>query len=985
MSRRRQPFELPWINRPRLTNCARGSHGSRPHPTAVVGATLHYTPAPPMSDTRDYKSTLNLPKTTFAMKANLAQAEPMTVARWAKQDIFAAVAAARVDADKFVFHDGPPYANGAIHVGHLLNKVLKDLVVRSAIMEGRACHYVPGWDCHGLPIEHRVMIGLVESGKAAKLETLSDEHRRMAIRRECAAYATKFIKIQAVQMQRLLTLADYENPYFTMQPEYEAGTLEVFATLLEKGYVFRQLKPVHWSIANRTALAEAELEYEDRVDPSIYVDFEAAHPIKVGEAFGVECECTPSFMIWTTTPWTLPANLAIAIHPRHKYALVEMDGALTIVACEMLDKVTAIVGATAVTTMAQVDGAALVGLEYRHPFCDRVSRIVAADYVTMEDGTGLVHTAPGHGDDDYRTGLREGLDIYCPVRDDGTFDETAPAWLQGKVVWDANTLIVAHLRASGHLVHELQYTHSYPHDWRSRTPVIFRATEQWFIGVDRPNTQTGQTLRGMATDAVNNTVKFFPQWGRNRLRAMLESRPDWCISRQRSWGLPIPAFRQANGDVFMTAASVRAVAACVATKGSDAWFTLPCAELLAAYDPAQDPSAPKGLDIASLTKMHDIFDVWLEAGSSWHSVMRARGLGYPSAVYLEGSDQHRGWFQLSLLLALGVTGTPPFETLVTHGFLVDKDGRKMSKSLGNALEVDTLLKDFGAEVARWWVSGVAYDGDIRINLEHFKVAGDSYRKVRNTLRFLLSNLSDAPAWSIDEALEIARAAPAESICAWLMGELAALEADVREGYRSFDFRRAHLALFHFCNETLSAVFCAAVKDRLYCDKADSPRRRTTQATARIAMEVLCRLLAPILPHTSEEAWMTLRGEGAPLLCTQTHLGLTATRDERWIDVMKACESVSKALEGAKVMGIDNPLDAAVTLPDPTGMLAAFRAELVDLFGVSQVLLDAKATVVSIADLRSQPRCERSWRRDATVRVRSDGGSLSDRDAMAVGV
>ena len=948
-----------------------------------------------MGETPDYKPTLNLPKTSFPMKANLAQAEPATLARWQSADIAEAVASARAGAPPFVFHDGPPYANGSIHVGHLLNKVLKDIVVRSVGMEGRNCHYIPGWDCHGLPIEHRVMTTLVESGKAAKIDTLSDDHRRMAIRRECAAYATKQIKAQSTQMQRLLTLADYENPYFTMQPEYEAGTLEVFAGLLERGFVFRQLKPVHWSIANQTALAEAELEYEDRVDPSIYVDFEAADRAKVDAVFGVECECTPSFMIWTTTPWTLPANLAIAVHPTHHYALVELDGALTVIAAEMLAKVTTLVGATAVKSLATVLGSALVGLEYRHPFCDRTGRIVAADYVTMEDGTGLVHTAPGHGDDDYRTGLREGLEIYCPVQGDGTFDATVPQWLQGKIVWDANGLVVEHLRTSGHLVHALDFTHSYPHDWRSRTPVIFRATEQWFIGVDRPavgaGARTGESLRSMAMDAVNNSIKFVPQWGHSRMKGMIENRPDWCISRQRAWGLPIPAFRTSDEGIFMTAASVRAVAQCVRTKGSDAWFTRAPSELLASYDAASDPDAPKTLKLDQLTKLYDIFDVWFEAGSSWNSVLRQRGVGFPSELYLEGSDQHRGWFQLSMLPALGVVGSAPFRTLVTHGFLVDRDGKKMSKSAGNALDVDVLLKDFGAEVARWWVSSVAYDGDIRIDLDYFKVAGESYRKVRNTLRFLLSNLYDAPSWSESEVIALACASASESIDGWLMGELVALETEVRAAYSDYDFRRAHLALFNFCNETLSSVYCAAVKDRLYCDAAASPRRRQTQAVLRTAVEVLVRLLAPFLPHTAEEAWMALRGANAPLLFVQTHLDLAArggrltTRDARWKDVMLARSAVSKALEGAKSLGIENPLDAACTLPDAHGTLAPFASELADLCGVSQVKLDATAQVVTIADLRSLPRCDRSWRRDGTVRQRSDGGMLCDRDAMSVGV
>ena len=936
----------------------------------------------------DYKATLNLPKTSFPMKANLAQAEPATLARWEKARVGTAIAASRAGSPEFVFHDGPPYANGSIHVGHLLNKVLKDLVVRTAIMEGKRCNYVPGWDCHGLPIEHRVMTGLVESGKAAKLDTLSDDHRRMAIRRECAAYAQKFIKTQAKEMQRLLTLADYDHPYCTMQPEYEAGTLEVFASLLDEGFVFRQLKPVHWSIANRTALAEAELEYEDRVDPSVYVDFEAADREAVDRAFGCECECTPSFMIWTTTPWTLPANLAIAVHPREKYALVEMDGALTIVAASMLEKVAKVVGAEAVAVKAEAVGSALVGLEYRHAFCDRTGKIVAADYVTMEDGTGLVHTAPGHGDDDYRTGLREGLAIYCPVKDDGTFDATAPEWLRGKDVWEGNTLVIARLKESGHLVHTLNITHSYPHDWRSRTPVIFRATEQWFIGGDRAGKTRGKSMRAMALEAVASQTKFYPEWGRNRLRGMLESRPDWCISRQRSWGLPIPAFAMPDGTVFMTPASVRAVAACVKEKGSDAWFTLAPGELLAAYDAKSDAAAPAGLDIASLKKMHDIFDVWFEAGSSWHSVLRQRGIGFPSEIYLEGSDQHRGWFQLSLLPALGVMATPPFKAIVTHGFLVDRDGKKMSKSLGNALEVETLLKDNGAEVARWWVSSVAYDGDIRIDLEYFKTAGESYRKVRNTLRFLLSNLFDAPAWSLDEVKALAMAAPRESLCGWLMGELGALEREVRAAYAEYDFRRANLAIFNFCNDTLSAGFCFATKDRLYCDAAGSDRRRAAQAAMRMSMEVLCRLLAPILPHTAEEAWIALRGADAPLLFTQVHVGLEGHTDERWKQVRVAIASVTKALEVAKEMGIDNPLDAAVTVPDPQGTLAPFLPELADLCGVSQVTLDKGATAVTVRDLRtddSAQKCDRSWRRDGTVKRRADGGLLSDRDATAVGV
>ncbi|MFM9168567.1 MAG: class I tRNA ligase family protein, partial [Phycisphaerales bacterium] len=553
---------------------------------------------------------------------------------------------------------------------------------RARMMDGMRVPYVPGWDCHGLPIEHKVVTDMNEKGKLQKVMELPDDQRRMVIRRECQSYAEKFVKLQAGQMQRLLTLADYADPYLTMKPAFEGAVLEDFADLVEQGLVYRALKPVHWSIANRTALAEAELEYEDREDLSVYVDFEAADREAVERAFGCELDCTPSFTIWTTTPWTLPANLAIAVHPEFRYAVAEVDGNVAVMAADLLPKVAKLAGSEQVRVIAEAPGSALVGLSYRHPFCERTGRIVAADYVTLEDGTGLVHTAPGHGTEDYRTGLKEGLDTYCPVRDDGTYDDTVPGWLRGMSVWDANREVTERLRESGHLYHDHVFTHSYPHDWRSKTPVIFRATEQWFIGVDRPTRRDGRSLRAMALEATGKGaaeggIDFVPPWGRNRMRGMLESRPDWCLSRQRAWGLPIPAFRTPDGQVLLTPASVRAVATRFREKGSDAWFTETPAELLAHWSPAADPDAPKGVDVASIAKLYDIFDVWFESGSSWNAVLRERGLAFPADMYLEGSDQHRGWFQLSLLPALGATGRPPFRALVTHGFIVDKDGQQV--------------------------------------------------------------------------------------------------------------------------------------------------------------------------------------------------------------------------------------------------------------------------------------------------------------------
>jgi len=957
----------------------------------------------------NYKKTLNLPKTAFPMRAGLAQNEPTSQKRWAKDDLYRSIVEQRsaAGAEAFRFHDGPPYANGSLHLGHLLNRCLKDMVVRAQLMEGRWCPFVPGWDCHGLPIEHKVVQQMHEDGTLDGLREQPEDQQRLAIRKACKKHASKHIKLQSKQMQRMLTLADYDDPYLTMVPAYERDVLEVFAALVEQGLVYRDLKAVHWSIANETALADAELEYQEKEDVSVYVDFEAADAEAVGRAFGIELDQTPCFMIWTTTPWTLPANLAIAVHERFTYVLARVDGNLTILAGELLEKVAALAGAESVDRLAEAPGSSLVGLEYRHPFCDRRGRVVAADYVTLEDGTGLVHTAPGHGAEDYQTGLREGLEIYSPVLEDGTYDDTVPEWLRGRLIWDANGEIVEHLRRSGHLFHDHRFTHSYPHDWRSKTPVIFRATEQWFVGVDRPSGHEAKSLRELALGATATNVRFLPEWGRNRMRGMLESRPDWCLSRQRSWGLPIPAFRTADGTVVLTPATVRAVAAVFGERGSDAWFTESPSTLLAGWDAAGDPDLPEGLDAASLgsgsldatfEKMHDIFDVWFESGSSWNAVMRSRDLGYPADLYLEGSDQHRGWFQLSLLPALGVTGTAPYRTVLTHGFMVDKDGRKLSKSAGNALGVDELLENFGADVCRWWVSSLAIENDIKVDLSFFELAGDSYRKIRNTLRFLLSNLDDfAPCTTSNpngRCVDLASLS-GTSIDLWVLHETRRLRDSVRAALLGYELRKAHQQLYDFCNETLSAFYCAAVKDRLYCDAPDAPRRRATQTAMWDVLEVLCRLLAPLIPHTADEAY---RGLWAPhddedakadrCIHRRTHQDVDfdglAPLDEGWPAVLEARNRALKALEEAKVRGIENPLDAGVAFPDPGGVLARFAADLPDLLGVSRVRF-TEGGAIEIDDLRGEPRCDRSWKRDGTVRQRSDGGMLTDRDADAVGV
>ena len=1030
-----------------------------------------------------YRSTLNLPQTAFPMKASLVQNEPASLKRWQAMNLYSKLREQRAGKEKFVFHDGPPYANGSIHLGHLMNKMLKDFVVRSKTMQGLDVPYVPGWDCHGLPIEHKVMTEMQEKGKLAKLNTLSDDQRKVVVRRECQTYAEKYVKLHKDQMQRLLTMADYEHPYLTMVPSYEGATLEVLAGLMEKGLVYRQLKPVHWSPTNETALADAELEYHDREDPSIYVDFEAADTDAVYDAFGLNAAAEddeesgdnaedeasepasegkpkadpyakksrspaagvrphqrPTFMIWTTTPWTLAANLAIAVNPKYEYALVFVDGNISVMAKDAIERVTQKGRSEEVSVLATTTGDKLVGLRYRHPFVATTPtfpkeaggnpancyKIVAADYVTLEDGTGLVHTAPGHGAEDYQTGLREQIPVYCPVTANGTYDNTVPEWLRGKLIWDANKVVIDHLRASGHMFHDHMFSHSYPHDWRSKTPVMFRATEQWFVGVNNANVPVGgqkMSLREMALEAVSTDdttrtsgvpgIKFVPDWGRNRMRGMLESRPDWCISRQRAWGLPIPAFFTPEGHCLMTAASVRAVAKLFREQGSDAWFTKDATELLKHYDWKSDnelasdvrahftnaKSRMPNAVFASLRKGNDILDVWFESGSSWNAVMRERNLGYPIDLYLEGSDQHRGWFQLSLLPALGVTGRPPFKTLLTHGFMVDRDGKKLSKSRPDAhrYEVDSLCTEFGMDVMRWWVASLAYENDVKVDVELFALAGESYRKVRNTLRFMLSNLYDfdcSKPGATGHCVDL-KALPATSIDRWILAEFDQLAEKVVAAYNNFDFQTAQKELFNFCNDRLSATYLAAVKDRLYCDKPGSDRRRATQTTLWDLTDGLCKLLAPILPHTADEAYRALLKVDAKDTSTCVHLesvattsgkpGFGITADPRWAKVIALLEPAQRALEQAKSQGIDNPLDAGLALPASDDLKGFDPVDIADLLGVSLVKFDAGVQAPAIIDLRSQPRCERSWKRDGTVKQRSDGGLLSDRDALAVGV
>ncbi len=984
-----------------------------------------------MAEKNVYKETLNLPQTGFDMRAGLLAKEPALQAKWKAQNLYERIRTEREGSDRFILHDGPPYANGNIHMGTALNKVLKDVVVRVKTMTGFDAPYIPGWDCHGLPIEQKVL-----DDAGAKLDAMD----AMDIRTRCREYAERFASLQSEQFQRLGVMGEFDAPYITMHPRYEACVLEVLARLVEQGLVRKQLKPVHWSIANRTALADAELEYHDRTDPSIYVlfrlvgDSAQSLPHRQGDPLYA--------MIWTTTPWTLPGNLGIAVHPDLQYACVHLDttdGPCTVVvAAERLSAVLRTAEAKrpgwvrSHEVVGTVSGQQLVdlGLFYEHPlFEGKLCPVVPAPYVTVEDGTGLVHTAPGHGVEDYQTGLRYDLGVYCPVLEDGTFDETAPEFLVGKSVWDANPLVIARLRERKTLVADEPIVHSYPHDWRSKTPTIFRATEQWFVGVDRPLDDQSITLRQLALETVRrpadeNGVDFIPAWGRNRMTGMLESRPDWCISRQRAWGLPIPAFHNEAGEVLLTPTSVRAVARVFGEHGSDAWFTLSSAELLAGYDPRHDPFVqdPERFPVAGLTPGRDILDVWFESGSSWFAVAIARGLvdDIPVDLYLEGSDQHRGWFQLSLLPALGTAAVPPFKAVLTHGFIVDENGYKMSKSLGNVINVIDQLEKRGADVLRLWTASQNYQDDIRCSDALIAQSEDAYRKIRNTLRFLMGSCYD-----FNPATDAADPAP-HSVDAWMRMELHRLIRDVRTAYDRYEFHRAMRAIYEFCTVQASNVYLSAVKDRLYCDAPASPRRRSTQTVIHEVLMALVKLLAPVLPHTCDEAWDAIPHRPADEPDT-VHLAalpdydaavlrlaedLTPVNPDNgtfypdvlqagaawaWQRVMELRDVGMVKLEALRNAGVKNSLDAeAVFLVRATdeaslAFVQTYLVELEDLLGVGcariehvEALPEGEAIDVEVVDTReTYPRCARSWKRRPDVGSDPEYPELSARDAAVM--
>ncbi len=946
-----------------------------------------------MSEKKNYRKTLNLPKTAFAMKANLTQREPQIRKSWDKQKMYDTIRAQRENAPKYILHDGPPYANGDIHMGHVINKVLKDIVLKYKTMLGYDTPYIPGWDCHGLPIEVKVMAELGD--KALDMDKLE-------IRKLCQKYASKYVKLQSKQFSALGIFADYKNPYLTMKPSYEKGILDVFAELVEQGIVYKQLKPIHWSIGCETALADAELEYQDITSSSVYVNYPVDTETKARMCELGLCnqdEENVYFMIWTTTPWTLVANLAVAAHPSIEYTTLryELNGkkCVSIVAAQRAEAIAKAGGleeSEYSISDVRVKGADLEKLRYNHPYVEKNPTendayfVINALYVTVEDGTGLVHIAPGHGSDDYVAGQSYGLSTYSPVVDNGDYDETVPEFLKGQNVLKVDPIVIEKLEELGLLFAKKEILHSYPHCWRSKMPVIFRATEQWFISVDKEVANRGKSLRNLALDSTSD-VKWIPSWGEKRLRGMLESRPDWCISRQRVWGLPIPAFYNSNGDTLLTAESVRAAAKYIGEKGSNGWFTDTPKEIL-----GEDFILPDGFSWDDLYKEENIFDVWFESGCSWNSVAKAAGWDVPVDLYLEGSDQHRGWFQLSMLPALGATGKPPFKRVLTHGFTVDAKGMKQSKSLGNYVNAQEEIKKYGSDILRLWVSSVNYQEDMRCNDEIIGRLQDAYRKIRNTMRYLFSNIDD-----FDPTTQAVATKDMVEIDRWALSQYKKLVENVLAAYEDFAFHKVFSLIYNFATVEMSNIYMDVLKDRLYCDAKESQLRRSAQTTMHIILDGLIRLISPVLVHTSEEAWDSLKFKSQDAesvhfasMPEANSVDIDSGNDAKWDIILEIRDKTLRSLESLReAKEIASNQEARVVISsnnqeimDALDMIG--ENQFASLCIISEAKFERSDTDTAIKASKSpHSKCERCWNYLPSVGTISDNPDLCQRCADVV--
>jgi isoleucyl-tRNA synthetase len=853
----------------------------------------------------DYKDTLNLPRTDFPMRANLPQREPEFLKRWEAQDLYGQIRKARAGKPRFILQDGPPYANGNIHIGHAVNKVLKDIVVKSRTLDGFDAPYVPGWDCHGLPIEQQVEKKIGKAGQKVDAK---------AFRVACRAYAQEQVDGQREDFKRLGVLGDWGNPYLTMAPQFEGDQLRALAEVIRRGHLYKGLKPVHWCMDCGSALAEAEVEYEDKTSPSVYVMFPAQDEkaflakMQVGKDAG---KGPISVLIWTTTPWTLPANQAVALHPEFDYVLaqyeVDSKPQRLLIAGKLQEQITQLTGATFKGVLAHAAGQDLEGLKLKHPFYERVVPIVLGDHVTLDAGTGAVHTAPGHGQEDFAVGMKYGLPVDNPVDSGGVYIPGTPLFA-GEFVFKANPHIIEVLRERGMLLYSEPFRHSYPHCWRHKSPVIFRATPQWFIGMDQ---------NGLRCDALAEIkrVRFTPAWGESRIEGMVANRPDWCISRQRTWGVPIALFvHKHSGELHpRTTELLEAMAERVAKGGIDAWFDLDAAELL-------------GKDVEQYEKVKDILDVWFDSGVVHYCVGEKRlGIGADGKadLYLEGSDQHRGWFQSSLLTSVAIRGKAPYKGVLTHGFTVDEQGRKMSKSVGNVVVPQKVIGSLGADVLRLWVAATDYSGELSVSDTILKHTAEAYRKMRNTLRYLLANLYDFdPAQHqlpVGELLELDR---------WLLAKAGRLQTEVRQAYDNYQFHLIYQKIYNFCIVDLSSFYLDVIKDREYTTRADSIARRSCQTAMYHVAEAMVRWLAPILSFTAEEIWQQLPGQRNTSVFTAVWYPLPdsgALDMELWQTVLTVREAVRKELEKLRVAGtVGSSLDAEVDLYCEPALAATLR-------------------------------------------------------------
>jgi len=953
----------------------------------------------------DYKDTLNLPRTDFAMKADLITREPERLKKWESAKLYEKIQASRAGKEKFVLHDGPPFANGDVHIGTALNKILKDIIVKYKTLRGFSAPYVPGWDCHGLPIEFKVSQDMRKAG-----DTSADP---ATIRQACDAYARKYIDLQRGQFKRLGVLGDWENPYLTLNKEYEADELRLFADIVAKGFVYRGKKPVYWSIPCRTALAEAEVEYADHVSQSVFVKF----PVIGREKTFI--------VIWTTTPWTLPANLAVAYSAKLQYVKVVVGGEIYILFRGLLPVVAQKCGWT--ECLEQPFSAdELAKLEYQHPFCHRTGKLFAAEFVTSDTGTGFVHIAPGHGLDDYNLGRQNGLPIYSPVDDDGKFAHTndlpveqqMPAEMLGKSILekhgksDANEAVLHELRVRHALLHQENYHHSYPHCWRSKTPVIFRAMDQWFIkidhvaadvsplisnaGKDQSGLTSAATFRQEALAEIDR-VKWIPDWGVNRIKSAVQSRPDWCISRQRTWGVPIPAFYDAKGEPILDAQIVRNAADLIEKHGSNVWFEKSASELWALVKPANWSGAE------AVAKSNDTLDVWIDSGSSSRAVLMRRPefnskfkiqnskFPWQADVYLEGSDQHRGWFQSSLLLSLAGNGAAPFKTVLTHGFMVDADREKISKSKQGAYEkpqtAEAYVKKYGADVVRLWVASQDYRSDIVVSEERINKVGETYRGIRNAMRYQLSNLYD-----FDPAKHSVPDEKLTGLDRWILGEFAKLEAEVLAAYDQYEFHVVYQKLSQFIAVELSSVYHDVIKDRLYTDAANSPRRRSTQTALHRLVTGLCQMLAPILAFTADEAWEFVPGKNVNSVheseFRQSNFSISESEIALWKKLFELRVQALSTLEDArrnKTLG--KALEAKLKFIGPRSDMefaADQKEDLRELLNVSGLDIEFSDGTKTLISMKADgQKCERCWHWETDIGQNAEHPTICGRCVAAV--